>query len=83
MIDNVTAVIAIELLAAGQACDFHAPLSSSPALEAVRKTLRSQVPKLEDDRYMQPDMEAAIALVRNASISSAAGLQLPSPCELN
>jgi histidine ammonia-lyase len=28
-------VIGIELLAAAQGCDFHAPLASSPALEAV------------------------------------------------
>jgi histidine ammonia-lyase len=83
MIDNVTAVIAIELLAAAQACDFHAPLASSRALEAVRATLRKQVPKLEDDRYMQPDMEAAIALVRTAAIAKAAGLPLPSLCELH
>jgi histidine ammonia-lyase len=80
MVENVTAVIAIELLAAAQACDFHAPLASSPALEAVRTTLRHRVPKLEDDRYMQPDLEASIALVRNASIATAAGLQLPSLC---
>jgi len=80
MIENITAVIAIELLAAAQACDFHAPLNSSRALEAVRATLRERVPKLEDDRYMQPDIESAISLVRTAAIASAAEVRLPRLC---
>jgi histidine ammonia-lyase len=80
MIENATAVIAIELLAAAQACDFHAPLLSSPPLEAVRTKLRQHVNRLEDDRFMHPDLEAAIALVRNGSISSASGMQLPELC---
>ena len=36
MAENAGAVIGIELLAAAQGCDFHAPLQSSPPLEAVR-----------------------------------------------
>ena len=34
MVENATAVIGIELLAAAQGCDFHAPLTSSAPLEA-------------------------------------------------
>src|SRR5690606_13495450 len=59
MVENATAVIAIELLMAAQACDFHAPLKTSAPLEAVRSMLRSRVPSLEDDRYMYPDMQHA------------------------
>ena len=40
MAANVGHVIGIELLAAAQACDFHAPLASSAALETVRSLLR-------------------------------------------
>lgn len=80
MIENATAVIAIELLAATQACDFHAPLLSSPPLEAVRAKLRQNVAKLEDDRFMHPDLQAAIALVREGSISGASGMRLPELC---
>ena len=40
MARNVQSVIGIELLAAAQGCDFHRPLSSSPALEGVRATAR-------------------------------------------
>ena len=73
MAENAAAVIGIELLAAAQGCDFHAPLTSSAPLEAVRTLLRAQVPTLDDDRYFHPDMEAAIALVRSGAVVAAAG----------
>ncbi|MFT4253286.1 MAG: aromatic amino acid lyase, partial [Caulobacter sp.] len=78
MVENATAVIGIELLAAAQGCDFHAPLTSSAALEAVRKAVRDKVPHLSDDRHFHPDMEAANTLVRTgAAIAAAAGVPLP------
>jgi histidine ammonia-lyase len=72
MIENASAVVAIELLAAAQGCDFHAPLTSSPALEAVRRAVRDKAPALEDDRHMHPDIEAVIRLVRAGSLIVAA-----------
>lgn len=78
MTANASAVIAIELLAAAQGCDFHAPLVSSDALQRVRTRLRDEVPALEDDRHFHPDIESAIALVRSGEIVRAAGLELPS-----
>ncbi|HEV7416371.1 MAG TPA: histidine ammonia-lyase [Tianweitania sediminis] len=78
MVENATAVIGIELLAAAQGCDFHQPLQSSAPLEAVRTLLRAQVPHLDDDRYFHPDMEAANALVRSgAVVDAAAAIELP------
>jgi histidine ammonia-lyase len=73
MVENAMAVLGIELLAAAQGCDFHAPLRSSAALEAVRALTRSHVPHLEDDRHFHPDMEAANALVRSGAVIEAAG----------
>jgi histidine ammonia-lyase len=64
MADNVAAVLGIELLAAAQGCDFHAPLTSSAALERVRTVMRTEVPHLEEDRPMAPDIAQAIALIR-------------------
>jgi histidine ammonia-lyase len=63
MTDNLRGIIAIELLAAAQGCDFH-PQKSSDVLDGVRKVVRAAVPKLEDDRYFAPDLDAAIALIR-------------------
>lgn len=77
MAANAQAVVGIELLAAAQGCDFHQPLVSSEALEAVRRLLRAQVPTLEDDRHFHPDMEAANALVRSGAVVAAAASDLP------
>ena len=78
MVENATAVIGIELLAAAQGCDFHAPLTSSPALESVRALLRAKVPHLTDDRHFHPDIEAANLLVRSGAVCDAAdGATLP------
>ena len=67
MTDNLRAIIAIELLASVQGCDFH-PMSSSNILESARAVLREKVPALDDDRYFAPDIEAAIALLKNAAL---------------
>ncbi|WP_374680211.1 histidine ammonia-lyase [Hydrocarboniphaga effusa] len=77
MVENATAVIAIELLMAAQGCDFRAPLKSSSPLEAARSALRERVATLEDDRYLYPDMENATALVRSGAIANAVGVRLP------
>jgi histidine ammonia-lyase len=71
MVEAATAVIGIELLAAAQGCDFHAPLKSSAALEAVRAALRKRVPHLSDDRHFHPDMEIANQMVRSGALIAA------------
>ena len=81
MAENLVQVIAIELLAAAQGCDFHAPLRSSEPLEAVRAILRGMVPHLEDDRFMAPDIAAAADLVRTGAVLAAAGVPLPTVAE--
>ncbi len=73
MAENTACVVGIELLVAAQGCDFHAPLTSSPPLERVRALLRAEVPHLEQDRPLAPDIGAAIALVRSGRVASAAG----------
>ena len=73
MAENAFAVVGIELLAAAQGCDFHAPLASSRPLEAVRARLRQDVPHLDDDRHMHPDLAAAVAMVRDGSVIAAIG----------
>ena len=73
MADNTMSIIGIELLAAVQACDFHAPLASSAPLDAVRTLLRGEVPRLEDDRYFHPDIIAATNLVSSRAVIDAVG----------
>jgi histidine ammonia-lyase len=76
MAANTASVLGIELLAAAQGCDFHAPLRSSPPLERVRALLREIVPHLEEDRYLHPDIEAAVQLLRSGALADAAGPEL-------
>ncbi|WP_033923190.1 histidine ammonia-lyase [Sphingomonas sp. 37zxx] len=73
MAANVDSVLGIELLAAAQGCDFHAPLTSSAPIERVRALLRARVPTLGDDRHMAPDMAAATALVVDGLLLDQAG----------
>jgi histidine ammonia-lyase len=77
MARNLAKVVGIELVAAAQGCDFHAPLASSEPLERVRALLRSRVPPLEDDRFLSPDLAAAAALVSTGAVADAAGIPLP------
>ena len=56
-------ILGIELLVGAQGCDFHRPLTSSAPLERVRALLRADVPMLDEDRLMAPDMAAATRLV--------------------
>ncbi len=77
MLRNLRAIIAIELLCAAQGCDFHMPLPSSEALEEVRFLVRREIPYMEDDRYIAPDMDRAIALVRTGAILAPAQGMLP------
>ena len=79
MAENALSIIGIELIAAAQACDFHHPLLSSAPLEALRALLRREVPRLEDDRYLHPDIAAATKLVSDGAVIDAIGdVALPS-----
>jgi histidine ammonia-lyase len=77
MVENATNVVAIELLAAAQGCDFHAPMTSSAPLERVRAQLRERVPMVDHDRYLAPDIAAAADLVRSGALASAVSVSLP------
>ncbi len=73
MAENGCGIVGIELLAAAQGCDFHRPLASSNALEAVRDLLRREVSHLDDDRYFHPDLQKAIALVTSGALVDTVG----------
>ena len=52
---NAANVIAIELLAAAQGLDFHAPLKTSPALQSAYTKIRNASPHLDQDRSLAGD----------------------------
>jgi histidine ammonia-lyase len=78
MAENVGAILGVEILAATQGCDFHAPLKSSADLERVRAAVRARVPRLDDDRYLYPDLKAGTTLVREGALLTGLEAILPS-----
>ena len=58
-------VLAIELMSATQALDLLAPLSPSPAAEALRARIRETVPTVTEDRVFHTDIEHIAELVRS------------------
>ena len=69
-------MIGIELLAAAQGIDFHAPLKTSPALQAAVDTIRAAVPFHAGDRYLADDMEWARKKVLDGAFSGAVQAEL-------
>jgi histidine ammonia-lyase len=53
---NAAGVIGIELLAAAQGLDFHAPLRTAPELLVVHEAIRAEVPHLDADRYLADEL---------------------------
>jgi histidine ammonia-lyase len=54
---NAERVISIELLAAAEGLDYRAPLRSSTRIERARKSIRSLVPRVTEDRPLAHDIE--------------------------
>ncbi len=70
MAENTAAILGIELLAAAQGIEFHAPTQSSKTMMALLSEIRALVPRLEHDRFMAPDMAAIAALVASGALNS-------------
>jgi histidine ammonia-lyase len=66
---NTANILAIELLAAAQGVDLRAPHATSPALQKVMQSVRSEVPHYDLDRYFAPDIAAMTQLVQNGAIA--------------
>ncbi len=76
ILDNVLWVVAIELASAAQALDFSLPLRPGRGVEAVHRRIRQDIPHLERDIYMKPDIEKLRTMILNGEIVRAAGVQL-------
>jgi histidine ammonia-lyase len=68
---NAERVVAIELLAAAQAVEFHAPLEPGVGPRAARAQVRSVSPRLRDDRPLADDIETVATAIRDGSLVSA------------
>jgi histidine ammonia-lyase len=68
MTANSRYIVAIELLAASQGIEFHRPHRSSDVLEAVVARIRADVPHLDTDRRLSPDIEQISAVIQNGDL---------------
>jgi histidine ammonia-lyase len=66
-------VVAIELLVAAQALDYHRPLRSGVGVEAAHARLRQAVPFLTHDRVLADDIAAIVGIMESDSLVSDGG----------
>ena len=71
-IDGLTRVLAIELLTAARGIELRAPLTPAPATAAVVSALRASAPGPGPDRFLAPEIEAAVRFVADGGALSAA-----------
>jgi histidine ammonia-lyase len=65
---GLTQVLAIELLTAARALDLRAPLAPAQATAAVRSALAELVPGPGPDRFLAPEIDAAVEFVRTGRV---------------
>lgn len=68
MTENVSGIIAIEILAACQGIDFLRPLKTSPKLESIHSMVREQVAFYDKDRYFSSDIANIKSLVQTGKL---------------
>ncbi len=62
-------VLAVELLCAAQAVEFHRPLRAGQGVEEALRTVRSRVSRLDGDRVLSGDIASLAALVRDGALA--------------
>ncbi len=62
-VDGLTRVLAIELLTAARGIELRTPLTPAPATRAVIDALRASTPGPGPDRFLAPEIEAAVQFV--------------------
>lgn len=73
---NLAIILGVEAICAAQGIEARAPLSTSAALMAAVRKLRSEIPPLVEDRYLAPDISTAARMVADDFLAQAAGLDL-------
>ncbi len=68
ILDNAQHVLAIEALCAAQALDFRLPLQAGIGTRKAHDCVRGKVPHVENDRAIQPDILAALDLVKSGQL---------------
>ena len=67
---NVAGIVGVELIAAAQGVDYHAPLETSAKLRDLHTKVRAISPRLESDRYWADEMAALQSGVLKGEVGS-------------
>lgn len=67
-LDNLTRVLAVELVTAARALDLRAPLEPGTGTAAAREALREVVEGPGPDRFLSVELREAELLVRDGSV---------------
>ena len=67
ILKNARQVLAIELLCACQALDLRKPLKPSPTAQIILERVRAEIPTLNADRFLGPELEMANLWLSNGS----------------
>jgi len=73
---NAAGVIAVELMAGAEGIDYHAPLKTSPKLQAIHARIRALSPHFTADRYWADEMRRLQDAVLAGGITGDGGLTL-------
>jgi len=73
---NAAGVIAVELMAAAEGIDYHAPIKTSPKLQEVHAAIRRLSPHFTADRYWADEMSALQESVLAGEIAAREGFWL-------
>lgn len=73
---NLERILGIEALSAAQGVEFRQPLKTSTHLQAIIDVIRSDIPTLEDDRYLAPELEKAALMLAEEKLTQAVGAEL-------
>lgn len=69
-IENLTHIVAIELVTASRAIELRAPLEPSPITKSIIKSLREVTPGPGPDRYLSPELQQASQFVGAGKVMS-------------
>ena len=72
VVENLSRILAIELVTAARAIEFRKEFTPAPASASVIKTLRTVVDGIGPDRFLSPELEAAVTLVQSGKVVAAA-----------
>ena len=77
VVENTARILAIELVTSARAIEMRGGLKPSPATGNVIAKLRTKVEGVGPDRFLSPELEAAVVLVQSGEITKAAREILP------